>query len=173
MEQSNLKEMNEVEEMPVNHQLVKLFWIMGPAFTRWTESHMDQEDLTPQRVRLMVLLLEHGPMMMSSLRNELGVTATNITALVDALEKDGMVLRTPHPSDRRATMIELTSKAEKRLRESCSEFKDRVSELFTIFAPKEQEQLVDFLYRMREALIQKNILKEYNLCGLDPHKKAS
>lgn len=146
--------------LPARHQLVQLFWMLGPAFTRWAESHMDQEGLTPQRVRLMALLMENGPMMMRSLRNELGVTATNITALVDALEKDGMVTRQPHPSDRRATMIELTAKAERKMTENCAHFKERVSELFGVFSAAEQKTLLSFLERMKGDLVKRKILKE-------------
>lgn len=151
-------------EIPVRHQLVKLFWLLSPAFTRWAESHMTQKDLTPQRVRLMALLLENGPMMMSALRNELGVSATNITALVDALEKDGMVKRRAHKTDRRTTMIEITAKAEKRLTENCSQFKEQVSAIFSDFSAAEQQQLHKLLERMRQALVKKKILSESKSC---------
>lgn len=38
----------------------------------------------------------------------LQVHPTSVTNAVDRLEKAGLVRRTPHPSDRRATLIELT-----------------------------------------------------------------
>ena len=79
--------------MPVNHQISKLFWVISPAFTRWAEAKMTEKDLTPQRVRVMVPLIQNGPMKMVDLKDELGVSATSITALVDALEKDKMVTR--------------------------------------------------------------------------------
>jgi DNA-binding MarR family transcriptional regulator len=119
---------------------------------------MTHKDLTPQRVRLMVPLLENGPMMMSALRDELGVSATSITALVDALEKDGMVKRRAHKTDRRTTMIELTAKAETKLTENCSQFKDQVSTIFSGFSPAEQRQLLGLLEHMREALVEEKIL---------------
>jgi DNA-binding MarR family transcriptional regulator len=34
----------------------------------------------------------------------------NVTVVLDALEATGFVARTPHPSDRRATLIQLTEK---------------------------------------------------------------
>lgn len=145
---------------PLKHQLVHLFWQLAPGFTRWAESHMHQKGLTPQRIRLMLPLKENGPMKMSELRDELGVTATSITALVDALEKDGMVKRCAHKTDRRATMIKLTPKAEKSLTENCSQFKDQVSGIFTGFSVAEQKELRNLLERMRQALVEKDILKE-------------
>jgi DNA-binding MarR family transcriptional regulator len=150
---------------PTKHRLTELFWTLGPAFTRWAESHMDLQGLTPQRIRLMAFLLENGPMKMSGLGDELGVTATNVTALVDALEKDGMVVRKAHKTDRRTTMIELTAKAEKMLLENCPIFKDRVATLFSIFSATEQEKLLQFLLRLREELVERKILEESDFCG--------
>jgi DNA-binding MarR family transcriptional regulator len=40
--------------------------------------------------------------------NAMQVTSPNVTYLIDALEKEGLVARTPHPTDRRVTYVELT-----------------------------------------------------------------
>ena len=149
------------EEAPVRFQLLTLFWMLGPAFVRWAESHMERSGFTPKRLYLMGILYEHGPMVRSSLRDRLGVTATNVTALVDALEAEGMVHRRHHPKDRRATIVELTPKAEEEFgSENCSAFKDRVSRIFDVFSEREQEQFLDYLLRMRKILIDHKILDE-------------
>lgn len=159
------------EILPVKHQLTKLFWVIGPAFTRWAESHMHEKGLTPQRVRIMIPLIENGPMMMSALRDELGVSASNITALVDALEKDEMITRESHTSDRRATMIAITPKAEKLMTENCSIFRDKVAELFSGFAKSEEEQLLKLLLEVREALIERHVLERCELFSGIAEKK--
>lgn len=149
--------------MPVKRQLIKLLWIVSPAFTRWADSHINENGLTPQRVRVLVPLLENGPMMMSALKDEMGVSATNITALVDALEKDKMVTRKRHATDRRITLIAITPKAEKIMTENCDSFFDRVGALFSDFSNARQEQFVALLWAMREALIARNVLEERDL----------
>lgn len=112
------------------HRLVELLWSFAPAFQRWSESVMTEKNLTFQRLRILGSLHERGPRIMSDLKEELGVTATNITALVDSLEKDGLAVRKPHPKDRRATMIELSPKAKRELALGCTAHKERVAELF-------------------------------------------
>ncbi len=92
---------------------------------------MTDKRLSPQRLRILGSLYDRGPRMMCSLKEELGVTATNITALVDSLEKDGLVERQAHPTDRRATLIELSSKAKSELELGCGAYKDRVAEIFS------------------------------------------
>lgn len=64
------------------------------------------------RGRVMWSLRESGPVLMRALSQALGVSPRTVTGLVDALEADGWVTRSPHPTDRRATIIGLTSTAE-------------------------------------------------------------
>ena len=60
------------------------------------------------RMRLLHALQRNGDQTMTSLANALGVTQRRVTALVDALEKDGFVERRPHPTDGRSTFVSLT-----------------------------------------------------------------
>jgi DNA-binding MarR family transcriptional regulator len=49
-----------------------------------------------------------GPAKMGTLAELLGLSARNVTAVADSLEVEGFVRRVAHPSDRRATLLELT-----------------------------------------------------------------
>lgn len=50
------------------------------------------------------------PMSMSELAESLGIDRPNATTLVDSLEDQGLVRRRPHPTDRRAKIVEATRK---------------------------------------------------------------
>lgn len=50
------------------------------------------------------------PMSMGELAATLGIDRPNATVLVDDLEAQGLVRRRPHPTDRRAKMVEATLK---------------------------------------------------------------
>src|SRR4051812_47422680 len=50
------------------------------------------------------------PMSMGDLAAVLGIDRPNATVLVDDLETQGLVRRRPHPTDRRAKMVEATRK---------------------------------------------------------------
>lgn len=52
------------------------------------------------------------PMTMSELAESLGVDRPNVTVLVDELEAQGLVRRRPHPTDRRAKLVEATRKGQ-------------------------------------------------------------
>jgi DNA-binding MarR family transcriptional regulator len=133
-------------------QLVEAFWTFWPAFQRWAESQTHAEKLTPQRTRILVSLADKGPQIMSDLKTELGVTATNITALVDALERDGLVTRKQHPTDRRATIIEITPKATTEVTQGCGAFRERVAELFCVLSENERKDLLRMIETLRSHL---------------------
>lgn len=48
------------------------------------------------------------PMSMGELADALGIDRPNLTAVVDDLERRGLVRRTAHPTDRRAKLVEAT-----------------------------------------------------------------
>jgi DNA-binding MarR family transcriptional regulator len=130
------------------HRLVELLWSFTPAYQRWSESLLTEEGLSPQRLRILGSIHERGPRIMSELKYELGVTATNVTALVDSLEKDGLVIRQPHPTDRRATVIELSDKAKTERSLDCTEFKEQVATLFSDLSESECKTFVKTLEKL-------------------------
>jgi DNA-binding MarR family transcriptional regulator len=130
------------------HRLVELLWSFAPAYQRWSESLLVEKGLSPQRLRILGSIHERGPRIMSDLKKELGVTATNVTALVDSLEKDGLVVRRRHPTDRRATVIELSDKVMTELSPRCTEYKEQVAELFSELSEQECKAFVKTLEKL-------------------------
>jgi DNA-binding MarR family transcriptional regulator len=54
--------------------------------------------------------LAQRPMSMRELADALGIDPPNATVVVDDLERQGLVRRRPHPTDRRAKVVEATRK---------------------------------------------------------------
>src|SRR5262245_18061356 len=89
-------------------RLVEQTAAFSHTFLRWIDAQA-ADGLTLPRLRLVERLHCRGPAMMRTLADELELSPRNMTALVDNLEAEGLVARRPHPTDRRATMIELTA----------------------------------------------------------------
>lgn len=60
-------------------------------------------------------LLNRGPRTPSALARWLGVSGTSVTGTLDQLEGQGLVVRAPHPDDRRSTLVRLTPEGERRV----------------------------------------------------------
>ncbi len=71
---------------------------------------LEKVGLSQSRVRPVWLLHQNGPSTQRELADALGVSARNVTGLVDALVETGFVRRDAHPTDRRATLVSLTSR---------------------------------------------------------------
>ena len=100
-----------VIEISTADQLAASFESLIGEYMRWLRAQAPAGGPTTSRLRLLESLHCEGPQRMSDLADALGVTPRNITALVDGLEEEGMVRRVAHPTDRRATLIELTDAA--------------------------------------------------------------
>src|SRR5215510_11911013 len=66
--------------------------------------------LTFARFEALVLLTfsRRGSLPMRVMGERLQLHPTSVTNIVDRLEADGLVKRTPHPSDRRTTLVEIS-----------------------------------------------------------------
>jgi MarR family transcriptional regulator, organic hydroperoxide resistance regulator len=86
-----------------------------------------------------------GPMTMSELAERMSCEPSNATVVVDKLEGQGLLERRPHPSDRRAKQLFLTTEGS-RLRERLLELLTADSPLAGL-TPQEQGVLHDLLER--------------------------
>ncbi|HTR90242.1 MAG TPA: MarR family transcriptional regulator [Trebonia sp.] len=77
--------------------------------TRRADQILAPLDLTFARYELLIrLYFRADSLPLSQLGKQLQIHQTSITSLVDRLEKQGLIKRTPHPTDRRSTMAQIT-----------------------------------------------------------------
>ncbi|MFE0673399.1 MarR family winged helix-turn-helix transcriptional regulator [Streptomyces sp. NPDC058867] len=75
----------------------------------FVDGRLAEKGTTVARLRALRFLSHaNEPMRMRDLSDMLGVAARTATSLVDSLEKEGLVIRLPHPTDRRAHLLALT-----------------------------------------------------------------
>jgi DNA-binding MarR family transcriptional regulator len=121
------------------------------AFLRWIDAQA-ADGLTLPRLRLIERLHCRGPAMMRALADELGLSPRNMTALVDALEAEALAARRPHPTDRRATMIELTASGCQAAEAVLTPQLAAMGRLFDDLSEDERQQFGATLAKLREAM---------------------
>ena len=114
---------------------------IGELFQHDMARAFEGTSLTPARVRVLWELSHAGPMTQQALAMRLEVSARNITGLVDALEAGGHVARSPHPTDRRATIVSLTAQARRRMREMQREHAELTADLLGAVDPADRSAL--------------------------------
>ncbi len=89
---------------------------------------------------------------MSGLAKALDVTQRRVTALVDALEADGLVERRPHPTDGRSTIVSLTKKGLAQQQATWEQQQTEVGRAFADLSPAHQRQLLEITPLLTDAL---------------------
>jgi len=105
---------------------------------------------TLPRFDLMAQLERHAEgLKMNELSRMLMVTGGNVTAIVDQLEKEGLVERIDEPADGRAWLIRLTSSGEKSFAEMARAHEQWVVELLRGLSRREQDELLKLLAKLK------------------------
>jgi DNA-binding MarR family transcriptional regulator len=148
--------MNGDSHGAVQQQLVKAFSSFLPAWTSWLRTTLHESGVTPARVRLLAVLADGPPATMTVLSNELHVSPRNITTLVDALELEKLVRRTSHPTDRRATIVELTDRGAELCQSIWGQHLDGAGKVFSAISADEQVALLSTITHLNNALQSKS-----------------
>ena len=108
--------------------------------------------LTFARYEALVLLTfsRTGRLPMRVMGERLQLHPTSVTNIVDRLQADGLVRRVPHPTDRRATLVEITE-AGSSLLEAATKSVTSIDFGLCGLTPDEETQLTELLSRVRRA----------------------
>jgi DNA-binding MarR family transcriptional regulator len=91
---------------------------------------------------------------MNELSRRLMVTGGNVTAIVDQLEKEGLVERLDEPADRRAFRIRLTRTGQRAFADMARAHEEWVVELLAGLSRREQDELLRLLARVKENAVE-------------------
>ena len=140
-----------------HHQAIKL-WLRLLACTTRVEAvvrnRLRGEFATtlPRFDLLAQLEREPGGLTMGELSQRLMVTGGNVTGVTDQLESEGLVKRTPHPSDRRAFAVQLTPAGRRQFRRMAAVHEQWVIELFAGWSADEKAQVYTLLAGLKRHL---------------------
>ena len=110
---------------------------------------------TLPRFDLMAQLERHREgLKMNELSRLLMVTGGNVTAIVDQLEKEGLVERLDEPADRRAFRIRLTRAGGRGFGEMARAHEEWVVELLAGLSRREHEELLKLLAKVKQHAVE-------------------
>ncbi len=107
-------------------------------------------DVSVAQLTVLRLMAEHGPMRMSDVAREVGLSASSVTGLFDRLEAEGYIERRRSQEDRREVTVLLTDEARRMLEDANARI---VREVERLFAPLSDEDL-ETITRLIAKLVQ-------------------
>jgi len=93
-------------------------------------------------------LLHKGPLTITQIQEKVRLASGSMTAAVDRLEKLRLVVRKSSPSDRRARVLELTSKGKRLAASSFEKHAKDLEALMSAMSEKEMDQLYGSLKKL-------------------------
>jgi len=132
----------EVEMHPLSSSLVKLYFALDQAYERASR----EVGISPQQAQVICSAGYCSPAL-GELAESLHCDKTNVTGLVDRVEKLGLVSRVPDSQDRRVTRVTLTDAGRATMFQFHDELNRRLSSLETglEMAPEKLSQLADLI----------------------------
>lgn len=88
---------------------------------------------------------ESGPASQADLGRRCGIDRSDMVALLNQLAADGLVARSPDPTDRRRNVVSITGRGRRRLRELDEQITRVQHELLAPLAPADRKRLVQML----------------------------
>jgi DNA-binding MarR family transcriptional regulator len=105
----------------------------------------------------MIMILRHqsgpaGGLTQAELSGMMLSNKANITSLVDRMERDGWVIRTSHPEDRRSNIIMLTAKARRLLDKVDPLYGRMINQIMRAIPESQQKTLISYLEQIRSQM---------------------
>jgi len=93
-------------------QIIELQREVRRALRQYVPNAWMDLNLTIAQLKSLFLIAHEGSMNTKRLAEELGVTSSNVTGIIDRLVKQGLVSRQENPEDRRMLQIQVTDQGE-------------------------------------------------------------
>jgi len=126
------------------------FWINHAS--RLLMRHFERElrplDFGMAYLPVVTALDEQGPLLQKDLAVHAHVEQPTMAALIGRMERDGLVVREPHPTDKRATYLSLSRKAKSRLPRAKDALVAIADRAMDGFSATERAQLLGYLERV-------------------------
>jgi DNA-binding MarR family transcriptional regulator len=113
-------------------------------------------DLSLAKFNLLAILHKYAPehhLPMSEIGERMSVTCANITKLVDALEREGLVRRTNLPGDRRVVLAELTPDGAALMQRIMPRHYESIHRLWKGLSETDCLQLTHLLLKLQQSLL--------------------
>lgn len=105
-------------------------------------------DVTMPQLKILLMLYINGPVRMSAIASDLGVTLATATGLVDRLVEREMVTRENHPDDRRVVMCRLSLSGQQRTNRIWTSVRSKMGNILETLDFNELQQLLNILENM-------------------------
>jgi len=140
--------------MSVQHELMEQMRDLHLRMHRLFNDRMRAQGASLAQLKLLLLIERCGEMRSTDIAEALGQAPRTVTEAVDAAERDGLVVRNPDPSDRRAKRINLTEEGRAVIRDVAHHREAFTAQFFGVLDSEDQEKFLTILQTLNDRLVE-------------------
>ncbi|MCL4549609.1 MAG: MarR family transcriptional regulator [Bacteroidetes bacterium] len=122
------------------------------SFSKKSNDNIKSFGLTQPQFAVIEVLGHLGPLKVGEICNKMLVSGGNMTLVLDNIEKLGYVERVPSKEDRRAILVQLTSKGSVLFNETFKVHAEHITKLMSVLNAEEQKSLGELLKKLGTAV---------------------
>ncbi len=127
-------------------ELAELYLRLGKRIRSLSAQRLAPLGLTPSQGRaLRTIAHSDHPLRIVALAERLGIVPRSATAVVDDLERAGLVARHPDPTDRRSVLVQLSFEGHARITAMHQSRQRAAEDLFTLLTNQDRAKLAEIL----------------------------
>ncbi len=138
-----------------SHEAMLNIVVTGTLLLREGTSLLRPFGLTDTQFNILMLLKyqsENGRINQTRLGTMLLIHRSNITGIIDRMEKAGLVRRIADSEDRRINYIEMTNNGKKTLEDAHTVYHQRLDEVMSVLSESDNQKVSDVLEVIRQQL---------------------
>jgi MarR family transcriptional regulator, 2-MHQ and catechol-resistance regulon repressor len=118
------------------------------ALSQIAEHSIEEAGLGLTDFAVLEALLHKGPLTITGIQGKVLLASGSMTAAVDRLEKKGLIIRSPAPSDRRAKVLELTPEGRRVIAKAFRRHAAELESAMAVLSQGEKRQLYALLKKL-------------------------
>lgn len=149
-------ELGLTEFATIEHEAALCIYLTGDLIKKRAREFFRTYEITDVQFNVLDLLNNEAPEGMGLTQAQLGrmmvVKRSNVTSILDRMERDGLVERIDVPGDRRYNEVRLTSKGRTVVSNVKDAYMDGVEDILSDLSESEMSSLLDMLGRIRKRI---------------------
>ncbi|MDI6604558.1 MAG: MarR family transcriptional regulator [Thermoanaerobacteraceae bacterium] len=141
-----------MEEVSNGIKILKVLKQIRDIMKQNMKYQFNKIDITGPQGMLMSMLAHHGKMKISDLSENLGLSNSTVSGIIDRLERQGLVERTRSIEDRRVVYVSITSEFKKNAKEQLNEIEKKFEDMMNKATPEELNTIFEGLNTLKEVM---------------------
>lgn len=150
-----MQENENTSKEELNIKLVKNLRNVGHILHGFSEGKGSQK-------RILTILNENNSITQSELTKKIGIKSGSASEVIQKLEKNGYITRTPSPNDNRTMNIELTDSGKSEAEKATIQKKQLYNEMFVSLNDEEQKTLLTLLEKLNKDWSSRYLASQLN-----------